>query len=346
MVAMGFMDPGETVASEAAAVSADGSVIVGWSLWATELDAEAEAFRWTAGTGMVGLGFLPGGDTASFANAVSPDGSIIAGDNFDTYSGDQLRGFRWTAQTGMVRLDPNGDEIKLAHGMSADGRVIVGEGSSWNAVIWDAANGTRDLKWALTHEYGLNLEGWNLKEARGVSGDGTVLVGYGTNPSGKTEAWIAYLDWAPDDFPSPPPDGGDDGGGEDDGDGDDGDDGSYGNRWPPPWGEDSHGGDAGIGDGHADDDTVWPYVLITSPPEDSEDETEWNEDRTDEGTAVEDGTDQDETDLTGGDESEAAAGAPEPFGMLCPATGVLLLGIPLVGAASATKRAGRSRRRG
>ncbi len=343
MVPMGFMDQGETVASEAAAVSADGAVIVGWSLWATDEDAEAEAFRWTAATGMVGLGFLPGGDTASFANAVSPDGSIVAGDSFDAYSGDRLRGYRWTAETGMVRLDPNGDEIELAYDMSANGRVIVGEGPNNNAVIWDALNGCRDLKWALTHEYGLDLAGWRLRQALGVSGDGTVLVGYGTNPSGKTEAWIAYLGWAPDDFPFPPDDGNGDDDDGDDGDGDD--DGSYGNQWPPPWGDDPYGGDAGVGYGHTDDDTIWPDALVTRPPEDDEDETEWGEDRDNEDASSEDETDQDDMDLSG-DESESAAEPPDAFGLLCPTAGALLLGVPLAGAASASARAGRSRRRG
>jgi hypothetical protein len=115
-------------ASRARAISADGSVIVGWSLWATDEEAEAEAFRGTRSTGMLRLGFLPGGNAASLANAVSPNGSIVAGDSFDAYSGDRLRGCRWTPETGMVRLDPDGNDIELAYGISADGRVIVGKG--------------------------------------------------------------------------------------------------------------------------------------------------------------------------------------------------------------------------
>ena len=54
-------------------LSGDGSVAVGQS----SATAGGEAFRWTSGGGMVGLGDLPGGDTASFAFGVSSDGQTI-----------------------------------------------------------------------------------------------------------------------------------------------------------------------------------------------------------------------------------------------------------------------------
>jgi len=38
-----------------------------------------------------------------------------------------------------------------------------------------------------------DLAGWSLERARGVSANGRTIVGTGTNPSGETEAWIAYL---------------------------------------------------------------------------------------------------------------------------------------------------------
>jgi probable HAF family extracellular repeat protein len=48
---------GGSFSSFAIGVSADGSVVVGQGLSASG----SEAFRWTSGTGMVGLGDLPGG---------------------------------------------------------------------------------------------------------------------------------------------------------------------------------------------------------------------------------------------------------------------------------------------
>jgi probable HAF family extracellular repeat protein len=90
-----------------------------------------QAFRWTAGSGMVGLGYLPGGNSSS-ATAVSGDGSIVVGSSYSA-SGNQA--FRWTAGSGMQSLwdllvtngfniDPA--EVLIASGISADGNTIVG----------------------------------------------------------------------------------------------------------------------------------------------------------------------------------------------------------------------------
>ncbi len=63
--------------SEAFGVSADGSVIVGI---ATNSAGDQEAFMWTSGGGMVGLGFLPSAASDdSEALGVSADGSVIVG---------------------------------------------------------------------------------------------------------------------------------------------------------------------------------------------------------------------------------------------------------------------------
>jgi hypothetical protein len=40
---------------------------------------------------------------------------------------------------------------------------------------------------------GANLTGWTLTEATGISDDGQVIVGWGTNPSGDQEAWRAEV---------------------------------------------------------------------------------------------------------------------------------------------------------
>ena len=62
--------------SVANGTDADGSVVVGYSTGS----GPTQAFVWTAATGMVGLGFLPGAtDHFSSANAVSADGSVIVG---------------------------------------------------------------------------------------------------------------------------------------------------------------------------------------------------------------------------------------------------------------------------
>jgi hypothetical protein len=80
---------------------------------------------------------------------------------------------------------------RVAYGASADGSVIVG--GSGVAFLWTAADGVRALKDVLEDDYGLDLSGWGLTVATAVSPDGTVIVGYGTNPQGQEEAWRAVL---------------------------------------------------------------------------------------------------------------------------------------------------------
>jgi len=66
--------------------------------------------------------------------------------------------------------------------------------------VWDVTHGMRGLV-ALLEAQGVDLTGWKLREATGVSANGLRIVGNGTNPAGKTEAWIAVLD---DNSPSVP----------------------------------------------------------------------------------------------------------------------------------------------
>src|SRR5262249_43366775 len=71
---LGFL-PGTRNESSATGVSADGTVVVGAALMEP---IPAQAFRWTAASGMVGLRFLPG-DTRSFANGVNANGTVVVG---------------------------------------------------------------------------------------------------------------------------------------------------------------------------------------------------------------------------------------------------------------------------
>jgi probable HAF family extracellular repeat protein len=185
--------------SRAIAVSDDGNVVTG-SCWSVENGPE-EAFRWTPEGGMQGLGYLSNGPygTFSFPNAISPDGSVIAGSS-SSPSGEAP--FRWTQNTGMINLGHlPGKTTTHPSGVSAFGKIIVG-GSFTNptdgeAFIWDSTNGMRNLKTVLQTIYGLNLTGWILHSAGGISADGNVIVGSGTNPSGQSEAFRVVLDTVP-----------------------------------------------------------------------------------------------------------------------------------------------------
>jgi MYXO-CTERM domain-containing protein len=93
---------------------------------------------------------------------------------------------------------PSTNSAALA--VSPDGSIIVGRADgpdlSDRAFVWTAADGMRDLKTVLTEDYGLDLTGWVLSEATGISdvADGEyTIVGTGTNPLGQEEGFVAFL---------------------------------------------------------------------------------------------------------------------------------------------------------
>jgi uncharacterized membrane protein len=93
---------------------------------------------------------------------------------------------------------PGGSFNSHALGASSDGSVVVGYGNSdsgYEAFIWNATDGIRNLRDVLVNDFGLGpqLTGWTLLDARGISSDGLTIVGNGLNPSGDTEAWIATM---------------------------------------------------------------------------------------------------------------------------------------------------------
>jgi probable HAF family extracellular repeat protein len=189
----------------ASAVSRDGRIVVGTAPFPVilpdgSLDYLGQAFRWTRDEGSMGLGTLPGGD-GSGALAISADGSVIVGRS--TSSAVDQEAFRWTAEQGMVGLGdlPGGLFFSEAWGVSGHGDTIVGAGSTGNplhflgleAMIWRPTYGMRRLQDVLEHDFGLDLSGWTLLGATGISDDGRVIVGSGINAAGLGEAWAAVI---------------------------------------------------------------------------------------------------------------------------------------------------------
>lgn len=159
--------------SQADKTSADGSVVVGLARASGD-----QAFRWTEGGGMVGLG-----DTKttppfqSWARDVSHDGSVVVG-------AGTIGSFRWTAADGIVALPdlPGGTLAGSAFAVSGDGTVIGGYSSSTSgeeAFRWTQATGMVGLGDLAGGGFGSRIYGASL--------DGAVLVGYGASASG-TEA--------------------------------------------------------------------------------------------------------------------------------------------------------------
>ena len=179
----------------ASGVSADGSVVVGSH---TNSAGNTEAFRWTSSGGLQGLGDLAGGEFFSIASDISADGLTIVGHGRPALN---AQAFRWTTAGGMQGLGylPGFGHTE-ALDVSGDGSIIVGQasgsvagGDDRTAFIWDATHGIRGLQDVLVNDYGLDLTGWTLRPAQGISADGTTIVGWGINPAGQTEAWRAVI---------------------------------------------------------------------------------------------------------------------------------------------------------
>jgi probable HAF family extracellular repeat protein len=162
-----FDNPGGLQSSQARAVSADGSVIVGGSALPHSLNEDGSPFRWTAQTGLVFLGSL-GGTDGGVANGVSADGSVVAGYGSD--ASFNLEAFRWTQGTGAVAIgDVSGGPVNSqARGVSGDGSIVVGYGS--HVFVFDTG-----FRW--TSGTGLTTPFPTRFQALGISQDGQVVVG-------------------------------------------------------------------------------------------------------------------------------------------------------------------------
>lgn len=179
-------------ASVAYGISADGSRVVGKSTSSSV--SSFEAFVWDSAGGMQGLGTLGpvGGVGARFSEArsISGDGRTIVGSTSSAQS--QTRSaFVWTAERGMRDI---GFGTGLA--VSANGSVVVGaefvESFIGRAFIWNEIEGRRDLV-VLLASLGVDVEGWELIRATGISADGNTIVGIGRNPQGRLESFHAVV---------------------------------------------------------------------------------------------------------------------------------------------------------
>lgn len=175
-------------------ISGDGLTMVG-RLVLSGASYPYEAFYWRDETGFVKLGGLYPTIIESWASGVSYDGSTIVGQVL-TMQGRLA--FRWTDSTGMQSLGdlPGGQLYSHATAVSADGSVIVGAGQSdigQEAFVWDEVGGMRNVRHILTNQFGADLTGWQLSYVYDVSADGRTIVGWGSNPQGRTEAWIAVI---------------------------------------------------------------------------------------------------------------------------------------------------------
>ncbi len=140
MVGLGSL-PGTNGFGGATAVSANGQVVIGTVNVTNPIDQNSSVpFRWTASTGMVGLGPFAGHFNLN-PLAINADGSVVVGSsNLAVVSNrQQNEAFRWTASTGMQSIqatiaayDKSFAEWQMtaAGGISADGTAILVSGQN------------------------------------------------------------------------------------------------------------------------------------------------------------------------------------------------------------------------
>jgi probable HAF family extracellular repeat protein len=208
------LNPDNSLQGDARAVSADGTVVVGYydgqlfrwddstglsllggaasweALFTTNAvtagTLDSHAFCWTSSTGIVDLGTL--GGATSIATALSSDGTTIVGVS-DASGQGGAHAFRWTAASGMIDLGTlGGGSQSRATGVSADGSVVIGysyleDSYTIRAFCWTALAGMVDL----------GTLGGYYTTALSVSADGNVVVGlsYIDQSTGHAFRWTA-----------------------------------------------------------------------------------------------------------------------------------------------------------
>jgi probable HAF family extracellular repeat protein len=172
---------GTPVYTSAYDVSADGSVVVGTSLSSNQ----AQAFRWTASSGITALGGVATGNDSQ-AYGISSDGSVVVG--YAEIS-QETEAVAWTESAGMLDIGgfSSANPSSIAEGVSADGKVVVGVGYATSNTLagfrWTAASGIQNLN-SNAAPGGIVTRG-----AYAASEDGTVIVGEGGLANGTTEAF-------------------------------------------------------------------------------------------------------------------------------------------------------------
>lgn len=166
------------IGSGAESVSADGKIVVGWSL---SNFANFVAYRWTADGGFEPLGSLSGGTPYSIAYGISPDGEVIVG---ESGSSNGTEAFRWDRANGMVGIgELPGGEWSEGFDVSRNGKVIVGAANSKAQTVeafrWEQSTGMQGLG---------SLPGADPNSiAAAVTADGTTIVGNsGLTPDDET----------------------------------------------------------------------------------------------------------------------------------------------------------------
>jgi predicted outer membrane repeat protein len=151
----------------AGGISGDGKTLIGSMTTVVNNQVMNRAFLWTQEGGYFDLGGLvdPGSRTTPYA--ISQDGKVVTVECINDALGTRTV-FYWSAGTGVVPLDG----VFTAAALSRDGSVIVGTvpgTSMFQAFRWTAADGVVPIDTPIPD---------HQAHARGVSGDGSIVVGF------------------------------------------------------------------------------------------------------------------------------------------------------------------------
>ena len=177
--------------SEARAISPDGAMIAGYGTATSE-----SIFTWDS------VNLMQNYYSSARALGLSAGGNHVVGYVKATYVIPNIitlnywRAARWNAGVATIIGPESSGELVNSwfSGVTDDGSIAVGSFKSsaagpFRAVSHDSINGVRYLKTFLEEE-GIDMTGWELADATAVSADGSVVVGYGSNPAGQQEAWM------------------------------------------------------------------------------------------------------------------------------------------------------------
>jgi len=177
--------------SRANAMSNDGNTIVGFS---QEPGFISRPCRWIGTT----IDDISDGQWSGQVRGCSPDGQILVGTRVDT--GSSLA-FIWTESGGRMDLGTIGTVDGVTYTVSGLFDIshsacracgVNTFSSTQLASIWEPGVGWRSVKQVL-QDAGINMTGWTLQFANSISDDGQTIAGHAVNPSGQTQAWVAFI---------------------------------------------------------------------------------------------------------------------------------------------------------
>jgi uncharacterized membrane protein len=199
MMPMPLPNPFSSMFTSAGVVTRDGSIISGTA--ENNMGTKVAVTWGVDASSAVPLVRQPPTPAADLeVHGSSDDALVVVGTYWDT----AFANFAFvSAASRLVNIAPLNGAVQTssnAWDVSADGQVIVGDarigptGAELHAVMWknDGTTMAKPILDAL-RESNVAPMGWTLTVAYGVSGDGKVIVGEGTNPMGMTEGFIARL---------------------------------------------------------------------------------------------------------------------------------------------------------